>query len=401
MIDKEAPILAFDVSKGSSHCQGYLSFGKPSSKPIKAAHTKSGMAAAEGISETLERKTGRRPKVVLEATGVYSKPVIRWAELNGLEVYLISPLESAKVRKSRLRPTKTDALDCGVIAEVAYTRGVRRLAAASSLYPQLYSLSRRRAAVVDRLVASKNQYRKSLDAVWPLLDEACDPFSGYAMWAVGRYRHPERLAKAKGESIVSGLERAKVRTGAISKAAIASKLSAYAKGAISGCGLEDGEVDSLLSALDDVIRDMRALDEITGRLLGLAKELSHFALIASIDSTGDALAALLCAEIGDPSRFKCRNGIVAYAGLDPTILQSGKNDGLHYSITRKGNAFLRKYLYLAVENMIMHKADNAITRFYSKKKSSGLCNKAAATAACRKLLVTIWGMLRSGSCFER
>ena len=401
MIDKEAPVLAFDASKGSSHCQGYLSFGKPSSKPIKAAHSRSGMAAAEGISEALERKAGTKPKVVMESTGVYSKPIIRWAELNGLEVYLISPLESAKVRKSRLRPTKTDALDCGVIAEVAYTRGVRRLAAASSLYSQLYSLSRRRAAIADRLVASKNQYRKSLDAVWPLLDEACDPFSGYAMWAVGKYRHPERLAKAKEESIASGLERAKVRTGAISKTAIASKLIAYAKDAVSGCPAAGGEVDSLLSALDDVIRDMGALDEITNRLLDLAKELPHFALIASIDGIGDALAALLCAEIGDPSRFACRNGLVAYAGLDPTILQSGRNDGLHYSITRKGNAFLRKYLYLAIENMVMHKADNAITRFYSKKKSSGLCHKAAATAACRKLLVCIWGMLRSGTFFDR
>ncbi|MDY6393150.1 MAG: IS110 family transposase [Bacilli bacterium] len=401
MIDKEAPILAFDVSKGSSHCQGYLSFGKPSSKPIKAAHSKSGMAAAEGISETLERETGTKPKVVMESTGVYSKPVIRWAELNGLEVYLISPLESAKVRKSKLRPTKTDALDCGVIAEVAYTRGVRKLTAASSLYSQLYSLSRRRAAIVDRLVASKNQYRKSLDAVWPLLDGTCDPFSGYAMWAVGKYRHPERLARAKEESIARELERAKVRTGAISKAEIASKLIAYAKDAISGCPTDGGEVDSLLSALDDVIRDMQALDEITDRLISLAKGLPHFVLIASIDGTGDALAALLCAEIGDPSRFNSRSGIVAYAGLDPAILQSGKNDGLHYSITRKGNAFLRRYLYLAVANMTMHKADNAITRFCSKKKSSGLCHKAAATATCRKLLVCIWGMLRSGSFFER
>ena len=401
MIDKEAPILAFDASKGSSHCQGYLSFGEPSSKPTKAAHSKSGMAAAEEISEALERKTGRKPKVVMESTGVYSKPVIRWAGLNGLEVYLISPLESAKVRKSRLRPTKTDALDCGVIAEVAYTRGVRELAAESPLYSQLYSLSRRRAAIVDRLVASKNQYRKSLDAVWPLFDETCDPFSGYAMWAVGRYRHPEALAKAREGSVEKALEKAEIRTGAISKTAIASKLSAYAKDAMSGCGPEDGEVDSLLSALDDVIGDMRALDEITGRLLSLAKGLPHFALIASIDGIGDASAALLCAEIGEPSRFNSRNGIVAYAGLDPTILQSGKNDGLHHSITRKGNAFLRKYLYLAVWNMVMQKTDNAITRFYSKKKSSGLCHKAAATAACRKLLVTIWGMLRSGSFFER
>ena len=233
------------------------------------------------------------------------------------------------------------------------------------------------------------------------MDEACDPFSGYAMWAVGKYKHPERLAKAKAESIAKAMDGAGIRAGRASKQAVASKLIAYAKDALSGCSPDDGEVDSLISALDDVIGDMGDLDEITGRLLGLAKELPHFALIASIDGIGDALAALLCAEIGNPSRFNSRNGIVAYAGLDPAILQSGKNDGLHYSITRKGNASLRKCLYLAVENMIMNKADNAITRFYSKKKSSGLCHKAAATAACRKLLITIWGMLRSGSLFER
>ena len=401
MIDKEAPVLAFDVSKGSSHCQGYLSLGKPSSKPIKAAHSRSGIAAAEKISETLEEQAGARPKVVMESTGVYSKPVVRWAESMGLEVFLISPLESAKVRKSRVRPTKTDALDCAVIAEVAYTRNARRHTARSSLYSQLYSLSRRRSAIIDRLVASKNQYRRNLDAVWPSFDKACDPYAGYAMFAVAKYKRPDRLAKASEERLIRAMEKADLKTGPATKEAVAAKLIAYARDALSGCGQDDGEVDSLLSSLEDVIHDIRALGEATDRLVSLAKLLPHFAQIASIDGVGDVLAALLCAEIGEPSRFSCRNGIVAYAGLDPAILQSGRNDGLHCSITRKGNSFLRRCLYLAVENMLISKADNAITRFYSKKKSSGLCHKAAATAACRKLLVAIWGMLRSGSLFER
>ena len=400
-IDKDAPVLAFDVSKGSSHCQGFFSFGKPSGKPIKAAHSRSGIAAAEKISETLEEQAGARPKVVMESTGVYSKPVVRWAESMGLEVFLISPLESAKVRKSRVRPTKTDALDCAVIAEVAYTRNARRHTARSSLYSQLYSLSRRRSAIIDRLVASKNQYRRNLDAVWPSFDKACDPYAGYAMFAVAKYKRPDRLAKASEERLIRAMEKADLKTGPATKEAVAAKLIAYARDALSGCGQDDGEVDSLLSSLEDVVHDIRALGEVTDRLVSLAKLLPHFAQIASIDGVGDVLAALLCAEIGDPSRFSCRNGIVGYAGLDPAILQSGRNDGLHCSITRKGNSFLRKYLYLAVENMLISKADNAVTRFCSKKKSSGLCQKAAATAACRKLLVAIWGMLRSGSLFER
>ena len=401
MIDKDAPVLAFDVSKGSGHCQGFYSFGKPSGKPAKVAHTKSGMAPAAEIAETLRKETGRSPAVVLESTGVYSEPVVRWAESIGLEALLISPLESAKVRKSKLRPTKTDALDCAVIAEVAYTRNARRHTARSSLYSRLYSLSRRRSAIVDRLVASKNQYRRNLDAVWPSFDEFCDPFAGYAMFAVAKYKHPANLAKASEEKAIRAIDKARLKTGPTSKKAIVARLIAYARDALSGCSPNDGEVDALMSAMSDVKRDMEALDEATEKLIALAKELPHFALIASIDGIGDALAALLCAEIGEPSRFSCRNGLVAYAGLDPTILQSGRNDGLHYSITRKGNAFLRKYLYLAVENMAIHKASNAITEFYSKKKSSGLCHKAAATAACRKLLVCIWGMLRSGTFFDR
>ena len=401
MIDKDAPVLAFDVSKGSSHCQGFYSFGKPSGKPAKVAHSRSGMAPAAEIAETLRRETGSNPAVVLESTGVYSEPVVRWAESIGLEALLISPLESAKVRKSKLRPTKTDALDCAVIAEVAYTRNARRHTARSSLYSQLYSLSRRRSATVDRLVASKNQYQRNLDAVWPSFDESCDPLAGYAMFAVAKYKHPANLAKASEEKIIRAIDKARLKTGPTSKKTIVARLIAYARDALSGCGPDDGEVDSLLSSLEDVIHDTQALNEATDRLVSSAKRLPHFAQIASVDGVGDVLAALLCAEIGDPSRFPSRNALVAYAGLDPTILQSGRNDGLHYSITRKGNAFLRRYLFLAVENMLISKADNAVTRFCSKKKSSGLCHKAAATAACRKLLVCIWGMLRSGALFEK
>ena len=401
MIDKEAPVLAFDVSKGSSHCQGFSSFGKPLGKPVKVRHSKSGMAAAENISKSLEEKTGESPKVVLESTGVYSDPVIYWAESLGLEVFLVSPLESAKVRKSRIRPTKTDALDCGVIAEVAYTRDLRMRSRVSAAYSGLYSVSRRRSAIVRRLVNSKNQYRKNIDAVWPLFDEACDPFSAYALFAVAKYHCPEKLARSGEECVISALEKANVRLGPASRAEIAKRLVSYAHDVLGGHRPSDAEVGSLMSSLKEVRNDLESLESVTVELVSRAKGLNHFPIISSIDGCGEVLAALLCAEIGDPSRFSSKEGLVAYAGLDPTILQSGRNDGLHYSITRKGNPSLRGYLFLAVENMLIRKSDNPITRFYLKKKSSGLCHKAAATAACRKLLVCIWGMLRSGTLFVK
>ena len=65
MIDKEAPVLAFDVSKGSSHCQAFYSFGKLSGRPNRVAHCKNGMAAVAEIAETLTMQTGKKPKVIM------------------------------------------------------------------------------------------------------------------------------------------------------------------------------------------------------------------------------------------------------------------------------------------------------------------------------------------------
>ena len=82
------------------------------------------------------------------------------------------------------------------------------------------------------------------------------------------------------------------------------------------------------------------------------------------------------------------------------VRKSQIRDGEHYSITRKGNGILRSCLYLAVSQMLTQKLDNQITRFYFKKKSSGLSHKVAAVASCRKLACCVFGMLKNGTCFE-
>ena len=125
-----------------------------------------------------------------------------------------------------------------------------------------------------------------------------------------------------------------------------------------------------------------------------------FQLLKTIPGFGENILLQICAEIGDYERFKTAKQLIAYCGLDPSILQSGKDDGEHYSITRKGNRILRSALFLAVSQMIKLKLDNQITRFYYKKKSSGLSHKVAAVASCRKLACCVFGMLHNGTCFE-
>ena len=123
-------------------------------------------------------------------------------------------------------------------------------------------------------------------------------------------------------------------------------------------------------------------------------------LLKSIPRIGSNLLVQMTAEIGDYTRFNTPKQFVVYIGLDPSILQSGTNDGKHYSITRKGNGILRSSLYLTVSQMLTQKLGNKITRFYYQKKSSGLSHKVAAVASCRKLACCIFGMFKNGTCFE-
>jgi transposase len=119
-----------------------------------------------------------------------------------------------------------------------------------------------------------------------------------------------------------------------------------------------------------------------------------------ISLVSDVTATRLIAEIGDINAYPKADSLIAYAGLDPAVMQSGQMTGEHMHITKKGNSHLRAILYLAVINMIMSKAENMITRYVLKKKNSGLSYKAAVVAGCSKLLRLIHSMLRNGVCYS-
>ncbi len=123
-------------------------------------------------------------------------------------------------------------------------------------------------------------------------------------------------------------------------------------------------------------------------MITVASTLEEYRYISSIDGIGPNLAARIIAEIGDIEEFKSREALVAYAGLDPHIYQSGDQDGKHLKISKKGNKYLRCLLFLAVGCSIRGAKDNPVNRFYQKKKqqSNPLNSKAAKTACTAKLL---------------
>ena len=82
-------------------------------------------------------------------------------------------------------------------------------------------------------------------------------------------------------------------------------------------------------------------------------------------------AARFIAEVSNVNRFNSSKALVAFAGTDPNIDQSGKQDGKHLSITKCGNKRLRTILFIMVRSMIRKRvAANPIKDFYKKKHNS-------------------------------
>ncbi|MFZ6050351.1 IS110 family transposase [Pseudomonas sp. CR3202] len=120
-------------------------------------------------------------------------------------------------------------------------------------------------------------------------------------------------------------------------------------------------------------------------------------LLTSIDGIADKTAALLLAELGDPLQFTSARAIVAFAGLNPRLQDSGKHKG-HVRISRIGSSRLRAGLYMPAVVSISHNA--AIRALAKRLRARGKAGKQIVCAAMRKLLHIAYGVLKSGRPFD-
>lgn len=391
----DGPVISFDVSKGESHMRAYASPGKPFGPVSRIAHSRDGLAAVSALYDSLRERTGLEPSVVYEATGVYAAPLLSFLRGHGYPVYRISPLESAKMRKAEIRPTKNDAMDTGTIAKVFYSRDVRRLADEGEARRDLREMSGEMQFITAEAVAEKNRYRRLLDECWPLFDEVIEYDSDMSLNVVACFGHPSMIRTEKG--VVRSFGRQSSESDYSREAA--RKILAYAKGCVSGCEKGSYAAEETAAMASEVLRTKGRLEGLAARMERLASSLPEYELLRTIPQIGDKTAAILAAEIGDVGRFGSASGLVAYCGLDPAVLQSGKQTGKHLCITKKGNARLRTALYLAIARMCIWEPESKVAKFVAKKKGS-LCQKAARIAGCSKLVRIIYAMLTSGTVYS-
>ena len=400
----KGPIVSIDVSKGKSDYQAFkdLNVKYTGSRSIK--HTKEGFDEIVNLVREMEKKLETEVCVVYEATGVYHRVLKKVLEDNNIKQFIINPLLSAKTRKNdSLRCPKTDKLDPKSIAKTYYSHSLHNSHKQETIYHELRELSRYYEDILVHIRKDKVAFRAQLDIVFPGYDALYDDLYGpVALAVIEKYPHPEMLQKKKINTVSIVIQSKTCHRQAVSDT-MADKAIEHSKTIYSGCDKDDIEVLILQRLIKKLNEDMAEAERTIGEMIKLAQELPDFSIIKSIPGIGDNLAARIIAELGDMTRFKKKNELVAFAGLDPRISESGQNDGDHMHITKKGNKRLRCLLYLAVTCSIrLKRDDNSIKDFYIKKKqqSNPMCSKAAKTACASKLVRIIYSMCKTGELYQ-
>jgi len=160
---------------------------------------------------------------------------------------------------------------------------------------------------------------------------------------------------------------------------------------------------TVINDLDVHIRHLkRRMKQLESDALKVVQNLpdleSKFQHLISVTGIATASALRILAEISALPEDMQPEQWVAHAGLDPRPFESGETIHKHRYISKAGNKYLRAALFFPA--LVAIKKEMHIKAFYSHLIAKGKKPMQAVVAVMRKLLRTIWGMLKYDQDFD-
>ncbi len=395
------PVVGLDVAKGATEGQAFLDKGRPYGPHFRIEHTMEGFAQFHARLQELARAAGCPPTMVLESTGPYHAPVVRFLVDYGYAYVLLNPLIPHQAKQSAsLRKVKTDAADAYRLGALFYKEELAPARQRGRQLLDLRQLTRQREAVTGLFVQIKLQFQSVLDAVFPEYRTVFGYlFSQVSLRTLLVYPTADTVLAASDTAITDTIRRACPSRPAAWAAAKAQQLIAAAhRNPLRTADLPHQAFS--LSLYIQMIAEYQAhLSALDREMETLMQDIEACQLIQSIPGIGRTLAATIMAEIGEIGRFENARKLVAFAGVDPRVHQSGQFKASVNWITKRGSYRLRHALFQAVLCSLRASGSTRMQAFYQAKRAAGKPHKVALVACINKLLRWIYAVLTRRQAF--
>ena len=385
--------LAIDVAKGKSMVTLVSSCGEVLIDPYEVNHS---INEFTNLLNRINKFKLDDISVIMESTGIYHRPVERFFLENNFKVFVINPIYG-KMQKRNLRKTKTDKEDCFNLVNLFLTNTFKEYIKPNQLYLDLNALSRQYFALDELCVNIKNRYRNLVYLCFPEYEELFKGnaiYSNIALEFIEKYPHADIISNTRIDALQNFFKKHEFRYWK-SKAILIKETAINSYPSVN---MNDELVYNLSQIARLINEYQKAIEIIKYKIIFLAKKSKYFKSINSIYGIGEFSTSIIIAELGDINRFNNIKELTAYCGLDPSIKRSGKSINVNGPISKSGNKYMRKILYIACSNIIrltaISKQGNDIEIYYRKKRNEGKHHYASIIACTTKLLRKILALCK-------
>jgi transposase len=328
----------------------------------------------------------------LEATSIYGENLIAYLAKLGYKIALINPIETSAVRKKNIRNAKTDKIDAKVICKYLATQEYRFLQPKELETLKLRSLCRFRQTLKKSNARLKTQLVSYLDLSFPEYPSAFSTVHGKGSYAVlSEFPTAILVAKANITKLTNLLNKSSRGKFNRSKA---EELKVLAKRSIADVDCDMGfQIKQTIAQIHLI--ELQILDT-KKHITTVFNELNS--VIATIPGIGSINGSMILSEIGDIKRFSNPNQLIAFAGLDPIVRQSGNFTAKTTRMSKRGSGVLRYALVNAAWNVSLNNA--TFKAYYAEKLAQKGRHYAALGHVAGKLTRVIFAMLKNNMSFD-
>lgn len=385
--------LGIDIAKNSHVASLLDESGKIIFKGFSFSNTQDG---ANSLISLMQSKIDTTDITVgMEATGHYWLSIYSFLFEKNFAINVINPIQTDGWRKgTEIRKRKTDTIDSVLIADLIRYGDFTATSLSDENLFSLRNICRMRNYLVQSTGDLKRKIICILDQVFPEYESIfSNVFGTTSKDILLEFSSPSDLEDVSASSLaqtLATLSRKKLGEDT------AHKLINSAKNSF-GITFSKKSFTFQLKLLIEQVKFIESqIKDCDKEIKSILKTIDS--PITTVPGFGPVLGAIVISEFGDISRFEKPAQLVAFAGIDPSISQSGEYESTHNVMSKRGSPYLRKALFQAA--LVASNCDPVLSAYYQKKRAEGKHHKTCVGAVARKLCYILFAVLKSGKPYE-
>ena len=382
--------VGIDIAKNTHWASAMNSDGEILLEPFSFQNNNEGF---QKFISKLSSFDKQKMLIGLESTAHYGENIISYLFNLDYKIGIINPIQTSNLRKSNIRKTKNDKVDTFIIIKSLTLNNYNLVTTRDINNIKLKGLSRSRhnlvvmrsrskiqlASFIDQLFPELNKFFKGnlhLNVSYQLLKEYSSPkdISSLHLTKLSNILHDNSHGRYNKQDAIRLRELAKNSVGIDNPT-----LSLQIKQAILQIELYTSQIEEIEKLSKQI------LDEMESKLL-------------TIPGMSYNQATVIHGFIGDINRFNKSCQLLAYAGLDPSVYQSGNFEARSTRMSKRGNSLLRYNLVYSAHNLVLH--NRTFKEYYDLKRSQGKTHYCALGHCAHKLVRIIFKILKSNVDFN-